>query len=557
MTRVVWLVLLAGGCGGEKISIGGQCNLTSECDTPLVCRLGHCRSECATSRDCPVGAQCLLDAQKIGSCQLVEEQSCDLDSECTLPLVCRRRGCVSGCEAERDCPPGARCVARDGSACAGTECTCEDPAAIACTLPSDCRAEDPSGSLTCGLDARCRDRCRSDRDCAFGGSCDETSGLCAAPDGGWRFPDAGPRPDGSTTMDAGRDAGDRPPCLMDSATALGLGFTFSCAVVGGGELACWGSDLTGGMSTPFPYDGRHRRRPELVPGVLDAVDVSAGYGHACILHRSGAVSCFGKNDLGQLGDGAIADRPTTPGPVSGLSGATAIAAGGNRTCALLGTDSLVCWGDASQGQLGDGRTGMGIVARTPVAIATTGSLASVSLSAAGGCVLDSEGRLSCWGRNQNGEVGVGSTTITPSPTPLTTSFTAVEVEGGNQDMCARDDADAVYCWGAHTMTQVPTRFGTVVGDDLSLGGAGGCIVRSDRTVACWGALLGDGTVMTRDEPSAPVRDLAGVDEFELGLGHACARAGGAVYCFGDNTWGQLGDGTEIPFILPVRTVCEL
>jgi hypothetical protein len=553
--RFVSLVCLVFGCGGEKISIGGQCNLTSECDTPLVCRIGHCRSECATSRDCPVGAQCLV-SEGIGSCQLVEERTCDLDSECTLPLVCRERGCVSRCEEDRDCPPGARCIERDGTACAGADCTCEDPAAFACTLASDCRVEDPSGALTCGLDARCRLRCRSDRDCLFGGTCEETSGVCAPPDGGYRFPDAGAPPDGAT--DAGSDAGDRPGCLMDSATALGLGFVFSCAVVGGGEVACWGSDQSGGMSTPFPfpYDGRHRRRPELVPGVLDAVDIAAGSGHACIRHRGGGVSCFGKNELGQLGDGTTTDRLIDPVLVDGLSGAVAIDAGGDRTCALLETGSFVCWGAAANGQLGDGRTAAGAIATTPVTVTTPGSVASFSLTGSGGCVIDPEGELACWGANSAGEAGVGSTLVTPVPTLLTTSFTAVQFAGGNRDACARDDSDALWCWGARAASTVPARFGTVVAEDMALGD-GGCIIQSDRTVACWGSLRGDGMMMDRPEPSTPALDLAGVDEVEVGFTHVCARAGGAVYCFGLNNFGQLGDGTEIPYLVPVRTACEL
>ena len=86
---------------------------------------------------------------------------------------------------------------------------------------------------------------------------------------------------------------------------------------------------------------------------LSATAVAAGDSHTCALLANGAVSCWGQNNSGQLGDGTLTNR-TTPATVSGLSGATAVTAGGYHTCALLGDGTVRCWGSNLFGQLGNG-----------------------------------------------------------------------------------------------------------------------------------------------------------------------------------------------------------
>lgn len=154
----------------RRAGVGVECELNSECDVPLVCRLGYCRNECATAADCPAPLSCVLDPQRIGACQLLEETSCSLASDCPLGLVCRFSQCTNECETDRDCPGGARCeMDTEGPACI-------DRSGTPCIFDEEC-APRTTGERC--LSGRCRRECFSDRDCRNDFWCDE--GLCSPP----------------------------------------------------------------------------------------------------------------------------------------------------------------------------------------------------------------------------------------------------------------------------------------------------------------------------------------------------------------------------------------
>ncbi len=167
----VWPLLLAGCLPSPYgLSQGEECELNSECDAPLVCRIGYCRRECSTSRDCAAGIDCVEDNSGYGACQLPRETSCVLDSDCPQSLVCTMGECTNECacpdgEPCADCPPGATCVGRsDGSR------ACLDPSTRSCVWNSDCAATD--NEFVCAFDQRCRIECRAgEEDCRFGDVC--------------------------------------------------------------------------------------------------------------------------------------------------------------------------------------------------------------------------------------------------------------------------------------------------------------------------------------------------------------------------------------------------
>lgn len=184
------------GCGARRRQgAGAACELSSECSAPLVCRLGRCRNECATSGDCPEGLACVLDAIGLGSCQVESERTCTLSSECPSPLVCRLRQCVNECVTSRDCLGGAVCTDVAGGR------GCIDVSTVSCVSDGECRVMDPG---TFCLVGRCRPQCATDRDCRRDYYCDP-SGACMPPP---RPPpgDAGPV-DAGTGDAASGDAG--------------------------------------------------------------------------------------------------------------------------------------------------------------------------------------------------------------------------------------------------------------------------------------------------------------------------------------------------------------
>ena len=194
------------------LSLGSECDLNSDCDSPLVCRIGYCRVECSTSRDCGAGLDCVQGNDQLGACQLPIEKHCTNDSNCPSPLVCTMGQCSNACGSCtapgpcRDCPPGADCVLDTDGALG-----CFDPSTRSCVYSSEC-GQMPTEF--CAFDGRCRAECRSDCDCRYGEVCRSmsfeensttiTGQICRAPTGTER---AACAPDGSVGPDAGAPDG--------------------------------------------------------------------------------------------------------------------------------------------------------------------------------------------------------------------------------------------------------------------------------------------------------------------------------------------------------------
>ena len=187
--------------------------------------------------------------------------------------------------------------------------------------------------------------------------------------------------------------------------------------------------------------------------------IAAGTAHSCMI-QSGAAYCWGNNSNGQLGDGSTTNS-TSPVPVytgGVLAGRTLtqIVAGGSSTCALDSTGLAYCWGLNTSGQLGNNSTTQSPV---PVAVSTSGVLAGKTLTqlAAGNahvCALDSTGTAYCWGSNGNGQLGINSTTKSLVPVAVSTSgvlsgVTLTQITAGFGHTCAVSSAGAAYCWGAN------------------------------------------------------------------------------------------------------------
>ena len=340
-----------------------------------------------------------------------------------------------------------------------------------------------------------------------------------------------------------------------AAVAAGEGHT--CARTGAGGVRCWGSNMYGQLG-----DGTTTRRS--TPVTLDDLSsdvaaVTAGYGHNCALTAAGGVLCWGNNWYGQIGDGTATNR-NSPLAVTGLSSSVAaISAGGFHNCALTSAGGVLCWGHNSTGQLGDGTW---TDSSAPVSV--TGLSSGVTAVAAGGnhtCALTDGGGVVCWGWNTSGQLGDGTTTNRRTPVEVVGLSSGVAaISAGDRHTCALTDSGGVVCWGWNasgqlgdgTWTDSSTPV-TVTGLSngvaaITAGGGQTCALTTTGGLMCWGwnisGQLGDGTTTNRNMPVAVTDLSSGVASVSVGGSHTCAlTTTGCLMCWGSNMYGQLGDGT--------------
>ncbi|KQX56139.1 MULTISPECIES: chromosome condensation regulator RCC1 [unclassified Streptomyces] len=285
---------------------------------------------------------------------------------------------------------------------------------------------------------------------------------------------------------------------------------------------------------------------------------------ALALLRDGTVQSWGGNGNGQLGDGTTAGRPS-PAAVAGLSGVSGIAAGLDFALALRG-GRMLSWGNDAYGQLGDGLPDPSTATTRPVAVQSLNKVKEVTAGCYHGVALREDGTVWTWGRNADGQLGIGSTTDQSTPKKVPGLVDAVAVAAGCYHTLALTADGTVKSWGRGNSGQL--------GDDgvdsspspvdvkhldgvarIYSGGHHNFAVLDDGSVRAWGwnaaGQLGDGTTVTRTTP-VPVPGASGVRALSCGYRHTLAVLDdGSVLAWGDNDTGQLGDGTTTPSLTPV------
>ncbi len=354
--------------------------------------------------------------------------------------------------------------------------------------------------------------------------------------------------------------------LTSGVSAVSAGGAYTCALTDHRGVTCWGDNSFGELgdgsmtnsSTPVDVSA-------LTSGVAA---ISSGQYAASALMVSGGVKCWGDNGQGQLGDGSRTSTSTAV-DVSGLaSGVVAVSAGGSHTCALTVSGGVKCWGDNDQGQLGDGsRTSTS----TPVDVSGLASgVVAVSAGGSHTCALMVSGGVKCWGDNDQGQLGDGSRTSTSTPVDVSgLASGVVAVSAGGSHTCALMVSGGVECWGDNDQGQVGdgTAASTSTAVDvsglasgvvaLSAGSSDTCALTTVGDVKCWGynddGELGDGAELLRRSFPVEMTGLAAhAATISAAYGHACVvSVSDGVECWGDNQFGQLGDGTTVSRFTPV------
>jgi alpha-tubulin suppressor-like RCC1 family protein len=377
----------------------------------------------------------------------------------------------------------------------------------ACTGQS-CELTEPTPNCPggCGVGRRCAREvsfciaCQSNSECPFGTECVPTLGCRA------RESDCsnGADDDADGAIDCqDTDCADSPACSPNGFGG-GAGNWHGCVTSSAGGVSCWGRNNL----CQLGFQSAGGSVPGAVAGITTAADVRLGSYNSCTLLDAGNVQCWGSSTTGVLGDNHVftGDCTQTPQDVVGLAGASQLSVGAGHACAVVG-GGIQCWGTNGHGQLG--ANSATVVHYAPVSVVGMTTAVQVSAGSQNTCAVLSNGTVQCWGRNHRGQLGIG-VTGNPSSVPVAvTGLTNVaQVAVGQDFACARTFAGTVSCWGNNAFGE-----------------------------------LGNGTL--GGTSTVPVTaGISSVISIQAGASHMCAiPQGGIVSCWGLNTDGQIGIGT--------------
>jgi len=390
-----------------------------------------------------------------------------------------------------------------------------------------------------------------------------------------------------------------------SANPIAAGAFHNCAILDNASVKCWGRSNLGNLGIGTTDDRGNEPGEMAALSSINlgtgrtATSISGGNVHTCALLDNASVKCWGHGGNGRLGqgntndlgDGANEMGDNLPSIDLGTGRtATATAAGGAHSCAILDNGSVKCWGKNAHGQLGldytpdnlghqPGEMGDNL---SSINLGTGRTATAIAAGIFHSCAILDNGSVKCWGNNNYGQLGIDNTTqmgdSSGEMTQLTginlgTGRTATAIAAGRSHTCAILDNTSVKCWGRNNYGNLgidnTTDMGKTSGSmavlpsiDLGTGrtataiAAGfyhSCAILDNASVKCWGkngrGQLGIDSVHTKGNVSG---DMAALSSINLGTGrtataiaagerHTCALLDNAsVKCWGENGHGQLG-----------------
>lgn len=332
---------------------------------------------------------------------------------------------------------------------------------------------------------------------------------------------------------------------------ISLGADFGCLRVADGRAFCWGNNGSGQLGTGDAHATPAPVRYETTD-FGNVAAIAAGGAHVCAARMDGSVWCWGSNQFGQLGNFTVGVGSATSKPVwvvvhdgsdPALSNAVKITSGYDFSCALLADDTGACWGNDSSGELANDWVGGAFDSPQTIFVQAGSGYAALTMGggvvAAGGhhacgliadVVVDSVG---CWGLNDYGELGIGNRLTKASAFPAQDGVSkitnAIAIAGGEYFMCALLVDLTAICWGSNAHDQIANT-------SVALGA---------------NQLTGIPVMLTNDSA------LSGIVQLVAGQRHVCAlTVANDIYCWGDNSQGQLGTDSSAQSNTPITVVID-
>lgn len=355
------------------------------------------------------------------------------------------------------------------------------------------------------------------------------------------------------------------PPVLTAATQIDSGAYHTCAVMSDESVICWGSNWHGVLGSGIIGSSYGTPITSGLTAGSGAVQVTTGETHTCALIDDGTVQCWGSNLYNQLGQAATSGDTMTPTSVVGLpETVTKVVAGAYHTCALGTSGKVYCWG-----YNGNGNVGTGSISNSSVVteISNAPGIASdIEVGAYHSCLIYN-GDAYCWGPATNSEISTRESTYFNRPSdPFMFAKTVVKKILSNPDetgkastICAQLPDNSLTCTGDNTYGQLgmssisPSSYTTFAVPTLSdlisdfvSGINHSCALLLNGGVECWGRnnlnQIASGSVTTKEDPPlAPSGLPTTIVQLSSGTNHNCAlTVSGAIYCWGDGTYGQSG-----------------
>ncbi len=225
--------------------------------------------------------------------------------------------------------------------------------------------------------------------------------------------------------------------------AIAAGANHSLALLSNGTVVAWGDNESGQLGTGSTLESEV---PVAVKGLTGVRAIAAGANHSLALLSNGTVMAWGDNESGQLGTGSTKSS-TVPVAVKGLSGVSEISAGGSFSLALLSKGTVEAWGDDTYGQLGNSTVEEGS-SDVPVAVSTLTGVTAIAAGDQHSLALLGTGTVMAWGEDSFGELGNGVIkTREETPVPVTGLSGVTTISAGGQDSVALLGSGSVMTWG--------------------------------------------------------------------------------------------------------------
>jgi serine/threonine protein kinase/alpha-tubulin suppressor-like RCC1 family protein len=360
------------------------------------------------------------------------------------------------------------------------------------------------------------------------------------------------------------DAG---PAAPTDNQQISAGFGTVCAIKDG-ELYCWGDNSTGQLG-----DGTttSRSTPTKIAQLSNVTGVTVGgfvgdnsaYVTTTCAIADRELHCWGANGTGQIGNGSADTSPhTTPTKIANLTDVTSVANGFGATCAVSGGE-VYCWGYSANGQIGNGSTDKQVLA--PTKVPGLSEVRAVRMNGGTACAVTMNEELHCWGSNSTGQLGDGTTAQRSTPVKVSGLQNVTSVALGFSttdkrvvvDTCAIAD-EKLYCWGngIQTSQQSTPALVSSVDDARSVSTDVGtvCVTDNANAMFCWGnnrfGQVGNGTTETVKTPTKiPGQEVTSV---AVGSSTTCSLGEAGAYCWGTNNAKQLGESAGERATNPVK-----